>query len=207
MAKFDPIDYASQWHGGQNSWLYAYCSTGKVQHSAHREGILGELRENLTWVQGHLAVHPDDAEYQDAPQKLVQLMEVIETAAIQPMEKLSLNIINGPQAVRVAYLDVVVDNVEGQKRVTIRPEGEDGPCIVIPEHMDPGPTTEGLPVPPLPRWEAALFHGGEGAVVVKSMSDGDVLIDVLGQDRREVASLTTNADEMADLKADQGFRR
>jgi hypothetical protein len=40
---FDPIRVASEWHSGQMSALYSYCSTGKIHSLSHRVELLDEI--------------------------------------------------------------------------------------------------------------------------------------------------------------------
>jgi hypothetical protein len=44
------ITIAYEWHGGQESMLYAFASTQTVQHENHRAGILREIESSLTYA-------------------------------------------------------------------------------------------------------------------------------------------------------------
>ena len=52
---------AYAWHSGQNSPLYSFASTGAVIHDeGHRQNLVTEVEENITWCEAHPATHEAD---------------------------------------------------------------------------------------------------------------------------------------------------
>ena len=55
---------AYRWHGGQDSPLYSFASTGGVVHTQeHREGLVAEVQENVGWCEAN----PGTTEAADLP--------------------------------------------------------------------------------------------------------------------------------------------
>ncbi len=44
------IDTAFNWHGGKSSALYSFASTRKIHSENHRDDILDEIDECLSWA-------------------------------------------------------------------------------------------------------------------------------------------------------------
>ncbi len=54
---FEARQTAYSWHGGQDSPLYSFASTGAIVHDEdHRAGLEGEIQHNIDWV----ISRPDD---------------------------------------------------------------------------------------------------------------------------------------------------
>lgn len=48
---FEARQTAYSWHGGQDSPLYSFASTGAIVHDEdHRAGLEGEIQHNIDWV-------------------------------------------------------------------------------------------------------------------------------------------------------------
>lgn len=71
------VSTAYSWHGGQNSALYSFASTGGIVHNeGHRNSLIGEINGNLHTIEKN----PTVKEYQGEAEKLNALKDFIKTA-------------------------------------------------------------------------------------------------------------------------------
>lgn len=69
---------AYNWHGGQESSLYSFASTGAIHSEEHRRDTLTEIDQSAGWTNNHLSAHPGDLEYTREPDRLKKLREFVE---------------------------------------------------------------------------------------------------------------------------------
>ena len=73
------IDTAYSWHGGQNSALYSFASTGgKIHDENHREKLKKEISDNLKTVQNN----PTVSDYKGEDKKLSSLLTHVSKKSI-----------------------------------------------------------------------------------------------------------------------------
>ena len=73
---------AYEWHGGQESALYSYASTGAVIHTeGHRANLVGEVQKCVLWCE----MTPDTREAADLP-GLLELLAAVRAAPLKEAE-------------------------------------------------------------------------------------------------------------------------
>ncbi len=65
------IDTAFNWHGGKSSALYSFASTRKLHSENHRDDVLDEIDECMSWTKMHGEQAPGDVS------SLLSIMKVV----------------------------------------------------------------------------------------------------------------------------------